>query len=86
MKQTLFHRATDASYPDTACDVASAPVIAISTGTPAGYVGLAWGEHPDPPDCLRWQVLDIPEDAPDEDTPSDPIAPALQAWGLTFAR
>lgn len=84
MKQTLFHRATNAVYPGTCCDVAGASVVDAVTGDPAGYIGLVWGEHPEPPDCLHWQVFDSTPEAPDG-TPDNPVEPVLQAWGLAFA-
>lgn len=69
---TLFHRATDAVY-SPPCDVASVPVVDMD-GTPAGFVGASWGEHPDPPDCLNWAII-----------PPEEIDATLAIWGLQYA-
>lgn len=66
---TLFHRATDAEYAPP-CDVASMPVL-DDADQPAGFVGAAWGEWPDPEDCLHWAIC-----LPDE------VDAVLATWGL----
>lgn len=66
---TLFHRATDAEYPPP-CDLASVPVL-DENDQPAGFIGASWGEWPDPPDCLHWQI-----------TTPDGVDDCLAAWGL----
>jgi hypothetical protein len=80
MKQTLFHRATDAMYADTCCDCATIPVSFVADDEPAGYLGATWGEHPEPPACLHWTVLELSEE-PGEGDP-DPILAVLDAWGI----
>lgn len=69
MNLTLFHRATEDEYPPP-CDLASVPVFDVDD-QPAGFVGAAWGEWPDPPDCLHWAI-----------TNSDDIDLVLASWGL----
>lgn len=54
MKQTFFIRADNGIY-DHPCDVASVPLEG-DHGTAFG--GSAWGDHPDPPDCIEWQVVE----------------------------
>jgi len=65
---TLYHRA--AMEPAAApCDVADVPVFAAD-GSPAGYIGAAWGEHT-PESALRYHHCD----------PAD-VADVLDGWGL----
>lgn len=69
MNLTLFHRATTDAYPPP-CDVADVPVFDADE-QPAGYIGAAWGEWPNPPDCLHWAIT-TPEGVDD----------TLESWGL----
>jgi hypothetical protein len=68
MNITLFLRASTDVYSEP-CDVAAVPVYAAN-GSPAGYIGAAWGEHT-PESALRYHHCE-PED----------VADVLEGWGL----
>lgn len=72
MGLTLYHRHTYDRYEGTVCDIASTGVISLADGAKAGFVGAAWGEHPDAPDCMHVAFLDGPDD----------VDAKLAEWGL----